>query len=351
MGIPNIFPEGEHPTCWSDDVRMNALFAPFRLKAANPESWEMKVKFWSDMLRQWCRLKNDPVLSANDARLAFQRKGRTPACIEIVVQECLQKGDLSPVSKYLQILHQGTESWFRWGARVAFKPAALAVTTLSFFLPFKQTTDQDGLPKASIDANERFAMESAVKEQATQLLSDYPSNVERFGTIEELMANTKFTNSQRETFEILLGYLISQGQARKKGNIVKLADPGQKAAPILESDEALHRLMSSERKLTADAEKFTKEAERALEDARVAMKLGNKVAAKNHLRRKHCYLQKVASSENPLENVRHLIHTMMQSEVNAAVIDTYRNGPKIDPCGTLMWTTDPDYLMLLTSTF
>ncbi|GBP92160.1 hypothetical protein EVAR_34152_1 [Eumeta japonica] len=83
-GICEMFSEGLHPACWSDDVRMNALFAPFRPKAANPESWE-------------------------------------------------------------------------------------------------------------------------VKEQATRLLSDHPSNLERFGTIEELMTNTKFNSTQRETFEILLG--------------------------------------------------------------------------------------------------------------------------------------------------
>lgn len=86
MGLPGI-PEDKLPPCWSDDVRMNALFAPFRIKTANPESWDMKMKFWSDMLRQWCKCKKDPIISAADAKFAFQRKGRTPACIDIVVEE------------------------------------------------------------------------------------------------------------------------------------------------------------------------------------------------------------------------------------------------------------------------
>lgn len=88
MGSPDpVIPKEKLPQCWSDDVRMNALFAPFRLKTANPESWEMKMKFWSDMLRQWCRCKKDPIVSAGDAKFAFQRKGRTPACIDIVIEE------------------------------------------------------------------------------------------------------------------------------------------------------------------------------------------------------------------------------------------------------------------------
>lgn len=88
MGLPSCgIPEADLPQCWSDDVRMNALFAPFRLKAANPESWDMKMKFWSDMLRQWCRTRKDPIVSAADAKTAFNRRGRTPACMDIVVEE------------------------------------------------------------------------------------------------------------------------------------------------------------------------------------------------------------------------------------------------------------------------
>lgn len=83
-------PEEKLPPCWSDDVRMNALFAPFRLKCANPESWQMKMNFWTDMLRLWCKCKNDPVVSAADFKVAFMRKGRTSACLDIVVEECLR---------------------------------------------------------------------------------------------------------------------------------------------------------------------------------------------------------------------------------------------------------------------
>lgn len=88
MGLAECgVPEDKLPPCWSDDVRMNALFAPFRLKSANPESWEMKMKFWSDMVRQWCRFKVDPIVSATDVGIVFQRRGRTAACIDIVIEE------------------------------------------------------------------------------------------------------------------------------------------------------------------------------------------------------------------------------------------------------------------------
>ena len=35
---------------WADDERMSVLFAPLRAKELNPESWNSKVNFWSNLV-------------------------------------------------------------------------------------------------------------------------------------------------------------------------------------------------------------------------------------------------------------------------------------------------------------
>ncbi|CAG9789832.1 unnamed protein product [Diatraea saccharalis] len=322
MGLPGM-PEDKLPSCWTDDVRMNALFAPFRIKAANPESWDMKMKFWSDMLRQWCKYKKDPIVSAADFKFAFQRKGRTPACIDIVVEELFRNGDLSPVSKYQQILHNGPEGWVRWGARLAFRPAAFALTAVSSLLPGRQTLDTDGLPKASIDCTQRFVLESAVKDQAMELLLNYPKDIERIGTVDELMRHCDWQHG-RETYELLLGFLVAQGYAVKKDDVVKLADPDKKVSPVTETDEALVKLMSAEGRLEAELSKLLRDAAAAENDARAALQLGNKLAAKNHLRKKLKAQQRASRCETTLDNVRQLMHHARDSHVNATIVDTYK---------------------------
>ncbi|KAI8426907.1 hypothetical protein MSG28_014577 [Choristoneura fumiferana] len=363
MGLPdNCITEEKLPQCWSDDIRMNALFAPFRLKSANPESWDMKMKFWSDLLRQWCRWKKDPVVSAADLKCAFMRKGRTPACLDIVVEEMFRNGELSPLTKYQQILHNGPEGWVRWGARLAFRPAAFALTAVTSLLPARQAIDSDGLPKASIDSTQRFVCESAVKaifhrdtmaappdaatnkiyvalskqvdrsiktitvmlqEQATELLENYPNDAERMGTVEELMRSCKWQQS-RDTFEMLLGYLVSQGSAVKKDEVIKLAEPNKKATPVTEADEALVRLSAAEARLRAEAEKLSRDAAAAESEARASLQLGNRLAAKNHLRRKHKLQQRVEHTEAALLNVQQLLQQMREVDVNATIVDTYR---------------------------
>ncbi|VVC99313.1 unnamed protein product [Leptidea sinapis] len=74
-----------------------------------------------------------------------------------------RNGDLSPISKYQQILHNGPEGWVWWGAKLAFKPAAIALTAVSSLLPTRQALDDMGLPKASIESTQRFVLECAVK--------------------------------------------------------------------------------------------------------------------------------------------------------------------------------------------
>lgn len=61
-----------------------------------------------------------------------------------------------------------------------------------------------------------------LQELATDVINKYPPGVERIGTIEHHMKNTGNTN--RETFELLLGYLVAQGAALKQGDVVKLGN-------------------------------------------------------------------------------------------------------------------------------
>lgn len=38
---------------WSNEERMNVLFAPLRNKELNPESWNAKVRFWINLIEKW----------------------------------------------------------------------------------------------------------------------------------------------------------------------------------------------------------------------------------------------------------------------------------------------------------
>ncbi|XP_013134123.1 PREDICTED: uncharacterized protein LOC106099971, partial [Papilio polytes] len=101
-------------------------------------------------------------------------------------------------------------------------------------------------------------------------------------------------------------------------------EPNKKVTPVTETDEALVKLTSAEARLEADLDKLTKELNSADSDARAALKLGNRLAAKNHLRRKHKISTRVQRCDAALDNVRQLLQQMREVDSNTAIVDTYR---------------------------
>ena len=41
------------PDEWDDDVRMGAMFAPFRPRSLNPEGYDGRLRFWKEAILKW----------------------------------------------------------------------------------------------------------------------------------------------------------------------------------------------------------------------------------------------------------------------------------------------------------
>lgn len=74
------------PEDWSDDIRMNFLFATFREKSANPEGWDAKMKFWVNFIQDICLKCQTPLINHNLLRSALERKGNLPQCLDLVLE-------------------------------------------------------------------------------------------------------------------------------------------------------------------------------------------------------------------------------------------------------------------------
>lgn len=85
-----VFPPEQLPSCWHNKTRINALFAPFRQKTVNPEDWESKLKFWSNLIKKWCEIKGCANFTMLELKKVFVENKRSPACLETVIQEMLK---------------------------------------------------------------------------------------------------------------------------------------------------------------------------------------------------------------------------------------------------------------------
>lgn len=83
--VPTYF-----PSCWSDDERMDALFAEIRSSSTNPADYPAKIKFWTDLVREVCERERLLILDYTVLCEKFRRKGRIPQSLTAVIQELLR---------------------------------------------------------------------------------------------------------------------------------------------------------------------------------------------------------------------------------------------------------------------
>ena len=77
-----------YPPEWRDDETMDVLFSPFREnREINPQSWDTRMKFWIQLIRQQCINNHNFILNTRTLPQRFVRNGKVPACLETVVTE------------------------------------------------------------------------------------------------------------------------------------------------------------------------------------------------------------------------------------------------------------------------
>lgn len=72
------------PPEWKDDQRMTVLFAPFRDRSLNPQSWDRKLKFWTHVISEDCRQNNRIIVDVKELQSRFVRNGKKPGCLDVV---------------------------------------------------------------------------------------------------------------------------------------------------------------------------------------------------------------------------------------------------------------------------
>lgn len=76
---------------WSDDQVMDVMFAPFRdNRDVNPRSWDSKLSFWTDAIRNYCRSNRLLIFNARQLPGLFERKGKIPTCLNIVLDDLIR---------------------------------------------------------------------------------------------------------------------------------------------------------------------------------------------------------------------------------------------------------------------
>jgi len=94
---------------WSDIDRVNVLYAPFRARTLNPESYDAKSRFWTETIEKWLEHEDTFKFKTCDIANVLQANSRKPLCLADVIQE--MKDGKKTITESNEFVKGFQESW------------------------------------------------------------------------------------------------------------------------------------------------------------------------------------------------------------------------------------------------
>lgn len=268
-------PHNNLPECWNDESRMNVLFAPFRNRSVNPQDWDSKLAFWRNLISQCCIYSKVYTFKIGDLQKLFNKDGRSPGCLNIVVDEMYKTGDIKPVEQFLQ---RPAQTWHKWATDIFIKKPLL----------WSYCKIKDTLVSPITDHT--YVHLTAVRTEAENLLASLPEDLKnKVVSLQDLFDILKVDVSKADGVKLILHYLVCNGKADVReietssekrelplhNLLVKFGDIKQ-IKPITDVDVSVHILEQNEKMLTKNVEKLENEVLSVITEAKSYLLKGHR---------------------------------------------------------------------------
>ncbi|RNA30539.1 charged multivesicular body 7 [Brachionus plicatilis] len=342
------------PDEWNDDVRMNALFAPFRNRDINPLHYDNKIKFWKQTILSICTEKQIFQFDQKKLENLFTRKGKKPKCLELVINEllseksiCTREECLKPKTGMLaNMLNKLVWSPLSWSASYFFRASNSNGNSSSTFYATSFTPKS---PKPNMERS--FSCQSPIKEldlksyvlpdlveaKSQEILKKLQStviyrNVDcilEYDRLLELLA--ELVDEQDLAFilkylEINQKILIVASKELDRTLVKFCFGKNDRVAPLNQIEESYIKLKDAQNKLELESGKLSSQIDGLNRDIRDQMKAGNKSSALKVLKKRKQLEKSLDSKENILHNIETMMMSIQQADTNKTTVDVLTKG-------------------------
>lgn len=313
------------PKDWDDDMKMTVMFSPFRDRHLNPKSWEQKMKFWSETILEYSLQQKEAIISVASLREKFRRKGKSPSCLDTVIQEMISKGQLKKLS---DIENCATESWLSWGySAFVKKPIGWSLKWLS-----RQ-------PEETVD--ESFVVLEVIKEKAQQLLeirgrlaqTDSINIVEYDHLHEEhrdlCPTDAEFTLIMKELVDSKEVVIQKGDDNTKLVKFLHIKDKKKKTDKINEQDIHLHRIQKAHTEVKRQIEILSTEVKRLGTEAVSLKQKGMAKQAMSCMRKRKLAQMRIDKLTGSMDTLEEILYRIKQAESNEMIIKAIEGGTSV----------------------
>ncbi|XP_052773850.1 charged multivesicular body protein 7-like [Mya arenaria] len=310
------------PPDWTDDMKMTVMFSPFRDKNLNPKSWDQKIKFWSELIVEECKQSQQALINVQQLREKFRRKEKSPSCLDTVLQEMLNKGQ---VKKLSDLTVEGSDGWLSWGYnRLVKKPVGWSLKWLSR----EQEQKQPPETYVIMDVIKRKAEE--LVERRHRLSEARVSGIVEYDTLQAEQTDLCPTSME---FNLVMRQLEASKQVviqtQEDGNkIVKFIEKEAQKKKIDEQDLHIHRIQKAHDDLKSKIETLLTETKRLAAEAIAYKQKGMTKLAMSCMRKRRLGLSRVDKLTGSMDTLDNILHRIKEAESNEMVLKAIEGGTK-----------------------
>jgi len=301
---------------WADDQRMSVLFAPLRAKELNPESWNSKVNFWSNLVIKWAQQTNTAVVSMDLLEKAFERDGKSPYCLEDVLRELWACGGIVDFSRYLSS-QTPRPTWSSWLKGIGTNALHTVGETVAGFRP----NDDMVVPEVA----SRLANSALMQLRSLPpILRLHKATFLTETQVREVLSPTGFVMDFLVAKKVVSSMLVD---GRTVYKVATSDNNGGEAADFEEADAGIIRLHITIQHLNVEIEALEREVKNL--DLKVKEELrggGSRLVAKNHLRRRKAAEVRLNNKFAQLHNLENVMESVVSAEGSKAVVEAYKGG-------------------------
>ncbi|CAD5118305.1 DgyrCDS7018 [Dimorphilus gyrociliatus] len=307
------------PPEWEDESRMNFLFAPFKRRSLNPESYDAKLKFWIKLIESHLSHHKNFKFQPKTLARQFLRKSLIPACLQDVIQHLYENQQVLTVQDFRRNCQR--TGWIKWSWNMlVHKPVAWTFNKVW------------GTKKPEVDSEyvHLNLIESSSKELLTRYYSNRPnegSNIVPWQDIILLMSDV----CDDKSLELVILALQYQGHAimikdPQLGKFVKFAkEENERLFDFNPEELDKFRLEQMCNKLENAIRKKEDQMEECRTQAKIYLNQKQHTSAKQCLRRKKRLEASKIQLENQLDNFHVTLEKIAQSRNNAEVYEAMKS--------------------------
>ena len=333
------------PACWADDERMNFLFQPFKDRVvSNQTAYDRKLGIWKDLTLQFLRFKarenstespNSILISVDDLSKEFKRKGKTPKCLDVVVQEMVKDDILVDVEVLKHDLKEKISrqqaSWSSWGYQVMVSSPLRKLSGRLMAAVSPRTAKSNG---------SRYVAKEMIEDIATSVLKTIRGSADSnfVGSSCKLVVTkcsviNMFPELPQELLNLALLWLESERFCIKTwsedNQIYKFSENTNKAVEaISEVELGIVQIQSTKDMLNKRIDVRQKQCSQYLMEIKQQLVIKNKLNARRLLIRKKGLEKAIDKDINHVQKLECVLDEIYTAGSNQMVVAAFESGSK-----------------------